>query len=275
MKINDAWEAFAAQKRDEVIDWNRFKVAWRKYAAPSFGQLTAAHCEKVARRYNGSTARRDLMCIKSFLAWSMRKGYIAAVPMIELPPESKPRECWLTNEQIAKCMAELYRFPVWMQKATRLLFLTGQRLDAVLGLRWDAVDKKSRTIDFCKGMTQADRRKRRAVQPLTEDVAAVIGEFDGQGPYVIHPEGTYRRIRGEEFREEWKWVCSEAGVPYITPHGIRHTVGTNLIQQGVPMQEVSHFLGHSSIQTTERSYVKRSPEYMKNAAGVMGRLVGR
>lgn len=45
-----------------------------------------------------------------------------------------------------------------------------------------------------------------------------------------------------------------AGMPFGHSHQLRDTFAVNLLQRGIPMEEVSKLLGHTSIKTTERSY---------------------
>ncbi len=52
----------------------------------------------------------------------------------------------------------------------------------------------------------------------------------------------------------------------ITPHTLRRTCGTVMYQDGVPIEQVSAFLGHSKIQTTQDHYARPSREQLKKAA---------
>ena len=61
------------------------------------------------------------------------------------------------------------------------------------------------------------------------------------------------------------------GVPYHKFHSFRHTFATNLSRAGVPIEETSALLGHSSIEMTAKYYVdistKRKMEAMKKVVG--------
>ena len=50
-------------------------------------------------------------------------------------------------------------------------------------------------------------------------------------------------------------MTDKAGLPHCTIHGFRHSVASILDDNGVALQDISVFLGHESIQTTERIYI--------------------
>jgi len=60
---------------------------------------------------------------------------------------------------------------------------------------------------------------------------------------------------------------SEAGLPYYTPHGLRHTHATNFANTEIPLKLLSHRLGHASVKTTMDRYAKvkakASVKYLK------------
>lgn len=67
-------------------------------------------------------------------------------------------------------------------------------------------------------------------------------------------------------RAHWDWcshrmgrACKAVGVEGVTLHTLRHTCATRLLQNGLPIYEVSKWLGHSSIKTTER-YARFAPD---------------
>ncbi|MFI7012059.1 tyrosine-type recombinase/integrase [Streptomyces sp. NPDC050145] len=65
------------------------------------------------------------------------------------------------------------------------------------------------------------------------------------GTGLLYPYYWYQRI--------WRPAFAEAGLDYFKPHSLRHYYAASLLSQGVPVSEVSAWLGHASVSFTERS----------------------
>lgn len=66
-----------------------------------------------------------------------------------------------------------------------------------------------------------------------------------------------------------KRICESAKVPYIGPHGLRHTFSANFLMNGGNIFILSKFLGHKSINTTINNYGHLSQEFMASAANIV------
>jgi integrase len=65
--------------------------------------------------------------------------------------------------------------------------------------------------------------------------------------------------------ETLRAACRRAGLSGVTPHVLRHTCATWLMQQGVQLWEAAGFLG-MTLETLERVYGHHHPEFMGSAA---------
>lgn len=72
------------------------------------------------------------------------------------------------------------------------------------------------------------------------------------GTGLLYPYYWYGRI--------WRPALSAAGIDYFKSHSLRHFYAASLLRQGVPVSEVSAWLGHSSVSFTERYYVGLLPD---------------
>lgn len=63
------------------------------------------------------------------------------------------------------------------------------------------------------------------------------------------------KVRGtSSLNKELSEICKRNGLPHVTPHGLRHTYATILIEQGYSLPIVSAALGHASVTTTFETY---------------------
>jgi|SRR5882757_2448524 len=83
---------------------------------------------------------------------------------------------------------------------------------------------------------------------------------------LLYPYYWYSRI--------WKPALAAADVDYFKPHSFRHFYAASLLSQGVPVTEVSAWLGHSSVSFTERYYGDLMPDAPDRARLAMDGTLG-
>lgn len=102
--------------------------------------------------------------------------------------------------------------------------------------------------------------------PIPADVAAeVLGVMNGNPVYVFWNKRTAAHSESAEYRqagymgEQVKKAFDAAGVlsaGHMISHRLRATFAVDLLEKGVPLEDVSRLLGHTSVTTTERHYAK-------------------
>lgn len=260
---------FRAAKRHEVLDWKRFELAWGHYTAlhplePCQWTHQATDAATAALPHAPGTLRRDLGCLSVFAKWLKREGLIASMPDWKMPSAPAPRQRYVSAEEMRRILATPAE--MWFVQATRLAILTGQRIGAILDLKWTQI--RGGVIDFNFGVS--GRCKKRGTVPLTAGVREVLGGC-ALGDRVINDELPVNYFR---YLREWRRVCKACGIEGATPHMLRHGVATELVAAGVPLLEVSKLLGHADVSTTQRVYAKFAPEFTLRATETMGGLVG-
>lgn len=74
-------------------------------------------------------------------------------------------------------------------------------------------------------------------------------------------------------RVHFQKLLKDLNLPILRLHDVRHLIGTTLVQNGVPIQDISRMLGHSSISITEQRYAKTSKEQANRATSAFYNLV--
>lgn len=200
-----------------------------------------------------ATARRELAVLLSAAnhAVKWRRLTKAELPTIELPTASEPRQRWLTE-------AELHRLLYKTEGPVRLFawiaYYTAARRDSIEKLTWFAVDLERRRIDFTLGAVKT--RKRRAIVAIDSALVPVLeaAKAEAVNEFVMgSPRNLYADFIG---------ACKKLGLSDVTPHVLRHTRATHLLQAGKSIWHVAQLLG-DTVQTVERYYGHHCADHMK------------
>lgn len=163
--------------------------------------------------------------------------------------------------------------------AVALMVATGVRVHEAVGLEWRDVDLFSRSVRVVgKG-----RRERHVFLPddwLTGFTRAYLDARAELG--IKHSRllfnARHAPLTTAAMRSRLRKAAREAGVrDKVTPHMLRHTAATQLIEAGVDIRYIQRLLGHASLSTTE-IYTHVSDRALKRVvskADIVGRLVQR
>jgi len=108
------------------------------------------------------------------------------------------------------------------------------------------------------------KSKKERVIPLMWKLRAILDQFPGDpDEYLIAPHKTEKGKDRYRFdiRKQFAWVCAKkhANVPDCTPHVLRHTFGSQLVQAGLSLYQVAEYMGHSDPNVT-RIYAHLDPK---------------
>ena len=87
-----------------------------------------------------------------------------------------------------------------------------------------------------------------ALSPKAQEIAKKTMVLYPEGEYLFEYNG--KPILTKTFNRHLKKACNAVGVNYLPSHQIRFTSATNLIEAGVPINQLSNELGHSQVRTT-------------------------
>lgn len=202
-----------------------------------------------------ATINRELVLLSAAInEYNRRFG--ASIPnlasgMKMREPEGRVR--WITHEEAERLIA--HAAPHIADFITLGLF-TGMRRREMMELTWDRVDFNTGLILL---EAQHTKTKRRRAIPIHDKVTAALSNCKTrwpESPLVFDGIG--------DFKRGFAGACNRAGITDFTPHDMRHTFASWLVQQGVELYAVQQLLGHSSIKLTER-YAHLAPRNLVDA----------
>lgn len=242
----------------------------REISGLTIGDIYAYQQARVAESAAAGTINRETGLLSAALNWAGRTmGWKVGNPAAgHRRPEPPGRERWLTQEEAARLLEAARQEP----KAPHLLdFITlalhtGMRSGEILGLEWRRVDLQPGRIRL-----EATHQKngKPGVIPLNQTAREAIlsrARFRAQhcpaSPWLFCDRDG-RRIAS--VKKSFTAAVRRSDIDYCTPHDLRRTCGSWLVQAGVPIQQVSKLLRHSDIRVTDRVYAHLSPEQLQDA----------
>lgn len=254
--------AYLEDRKHRIAHPEAMELAWRT-AAPFFGhyrpdQVDPALCRKFVEKrqkagYSPGTTRKQLSILSAALKWKKAGGEV------ELPRGAPPRTRRLTVAELAALIAGAASPHVKL--FIILASTTAARAGAILDLTWDRVDFQRSRIDLGEGPT---RIKGRAVVPMNETARQALEEAHRARTTDFVVE--YGGEKVSSIKKGFQRAAKRAGLEGVTPHVLRHTAAVRMAEAGVPMSEISQYMGHSSTKVTERTYARYSPGYLSRAA---------
>jgi tyrosine recombinase XerC len=212
-----------------------------------------------------SIARR-LSCVRSFFRFLCREGGLEDSPAAVVPtPRLERRLPKFLDEAQATRLMEAPDPGTWQGLRDRALletlYSTGTRVSELVGLNLEDLDEISETVvvrgkgkkeRLCPiGRTAMDalRRYRDALR------AHLAGPRSGKGlkePRAVFVSQKLTRLTARHVARLLQRYVRAAGLPVtITPHGLRHTFATHLLDRGADLRSVQELLGHQSLSTTQ------------------------
>jgi integrase len=266
-----ALDGYLADRHGRVVDYPRLELCarhlTRRLGWLTLEELRPSHSRSyaAARAREGisdGTIRRELLCLRSALRWAANERWLDLLPGVPAPPKPAPRDRWLAREEASAL--EAATIAPHVRLFVQLALGTAASSGALRTLRWAQVDLDNAMIDFGRGVGN----KRRAVVPINDRLLALLREAReaAQTEYVLEHNG---RAAGS-IKKAFARAVARAGIAHCSPHDLRRTAGSWLLQAGVPIEVVSAMLGHSDVRVTQAVYAHWNVDFLRGAADVLG-----
>lgn len=228
--------------------------ASRQYAdARRSGALGRVVCD--------ATIRRELAILNAALRHAQRWGRIERAPVMELPPRGMPRERWLKHSELQALLdAASIRARIFI----RIAYVYARRKQAVMQLTLDRIDWDAGLIDF-REPNRPQTNKRTGIKPILPEIREELREWYAMAqsygsPYIV--------LHGGTIRFAFAAAARRAGLgPDVTPHVLKHTRITHLLQAGVSPWQVAK-LADTSLHTIERVYGHHCPDHLREIQAI-------
>lgn len=206
---------------------------------------------RIIVRGGEGAARKVVKDLSAVFSFAVRRKIVSANPcdIAAVQKSDRRRERYLTIEEIGRLGKAFDQFEqeganVKALNIARLWALTGCRRNEIAELRWSEVN-------FEHGLLVLDNSKTgKSIRPLGAAAIAVLcGIARKQGSDFVFPaergDGHYQGTKGV-----WTKIVARAGLPGVTPHTLRHTMGSTAVSYGEALPLTGAILGHANMRST-------------------------
>ncbi len=203
-----------------------------------------------------SSVARAVSAARGFFRFLMLDGHIKRHPAEDLhtPQRVSRLPQFLTEEEMERLLFApdiITDVGVRDRAMLEVMYATGLRVSELCGLKTSDVELDAGLLT-CHGKGSKQRRI-----PIGKSAVHWLQRYSGirkQFGSDTRPELFLHRGRMLTRQAAWSIIknyAAQAGVPEISPHTLRHSFGTHLMQHGADSRSVQALLGHADISTTE------------------------
>ena len=294
MKVSDLFELYLDQKSQSLspATLRSLKSNYYNHIDPIFGQkdfttLRYVDYQKFVNNLlaNGLKPKtvKNILLILSGLYHTATINEIYEgqnwVSHVELPKFDNKQYFTLKKELQVRYIKAILDFDEPIFKDIFIFLLHGRRLSEVLNLQWEYVDMSERVIYI---PATHNKSKKNLSFEMTYIQLKILRHYLKNAikdQDTVFPTGCiffnpFTKKRYVDVRKPFSRLLKRANLPKIRIHDIRHLVATYLINElGLPVEQVSHLLGHSDITITQR-YINPKPANAKNAMDALFNSIG-
>jgi integrase/recombinase XerD len=199
---------------------------------------------------------RAVSATRGFFKFLMLDGHIKVHPAEDLdtPQRFAYLPKFLTEDEINRLLAApdiSTEVGIRDRAVLEIMYATGLRVSELVNLKHGDVDMLAGLV-ICHGKGNKERRVplgKSAIHWLQQYAAMKAGYGRQTSPYVFLE-------RGRPFTRQLAWAmikrhAENVGIKNVSPHTLRHSFATHLLQHGADSRSVQALLGHSDISTTQ------------------------
>jgi integrase/recombinase XerC len=245
----------------DLVQFHAFLQGAGEFKEPEFADFSAVRGWIISLVDGGispKSVNRKIATLRAFYKYLLKKGAISADPTLKVKSlkVGQPLPPFVEESRLNQIL-DTFDFPADFtglrdRLVMELLYGTGIRLSEMIGLRETEVSLTERTIKV------TGKRNKQRIVPLNSSLPGLIGKYlDGKKtltcaePWLIvtddgkqaYPMMIYRLVR--------KYLDLATTHERRSPHVLRHTFATHLLNRGADLNAVKDLLGHSSLAATQ------------------------
>lgn len=260
----------------------------------------------LASRYTGNTLNSYFKTLVTLFNYAMKEGYINQNPFNMVDKSKRYDEIEekrvnsLDKEDLIKLLNVAQSDNKLYFTLFRLLAYTGMRQGEARALKWSDIDFKENTISITKTITKGEQgnyvigktpktKSSHRVIKMDNETASILkqhrdewreyyskrGKLFKFNDAVIFQNDREERVSCSTVCRVMKRYCKAANVPTITPHGLRHTYVSLMIEAGIQPIEIAHNVGHSNLKMIMGVYDEMTKNRKEKTADIFAQFMAK
>lgn len=206
-----------------------------------------------------TTVNRRLSALRTFYRYALKRGWLETDPVrnVQGPKKRKPLPVFLKENEMDRLLDGNFFGDDFTGKRDRLMvamfYVTGIRLSELTGLDMDDVDLQGQTLKV------TGKRNKQRIVPFGEELKRMLNAYldlrrniPATGEAALFTDDKGCRLKNPKVRNLVKdYLGMVTTQQKRSPHVLRHTFATSMLNHHADLESLKELLGHESISTTE------------------------
>ena len=300
--IANAWKEYK-QHFVKQSSMAAYLLLLNKHILPEFGNCTELPehevqsfvLRKIKGGISAKTVKDILIVLKMIVQYGAKNGWINNYSWdIKYPANEQKKELdVMSTDNFKQVLAYLQKNFTFQGLGIIITMNTGMRIGEICGLQWGDIDMDTNCISVQRTVEriyvmEGDKKYTKLVIntpktqnscrqiPMSKDLLALVKplmKVVNKSYYVL--SNSDKPIEPRTYRNYYKDLLAQLGIPDLKFHGLRHSFATKCIEAGCDYKTVSVLLGHANISTTLNLYVHPNADQKKRCIDKMLKSLGK
>jgi site-specific recombinase XerD len=228
-------------------------------------QVTTYQCKafynSAKSRVAPSTAESYMFTVRSFFSWCVAENLCRRNPAFDVQLDRIDRkgrihfaDLELAQRLVENAPTDDLRFVLFCG------FHTGMRKLEIVEAVPEWFDLRAKTVEIRATATFRPKDRDARTVPLTDQFADFLNRYGLRSPYVLQPNVVQGKHRYRfDFRRAFTDYMKAQGVPWISPHVMRHSFASICASKGIDIYRIATWLG-DDVRVVQRHYAKLRPD---------------
>jgi integrase/recombinase XerC len=210
------------------------------------------------------SVKRKLSSFQSFFKYLLKEEVVVANPMekVQVPKSGKRLLRVVQEDDLHKLFEQVEFESIQDRLILETFYNTGMRLSELIGLKWGAFDENANTLRVL------GKRNKERIIPITPSFASHLKEFKSGNPVAANDSLIFTTKKGQKLYPKLvyntvnTYLSLVSGVEKKSPHVLRHSFATHMLNRGADLNAIKELLGHANLSATQ-IYTHNSVDKLK------------